>query len=368
MDNFDNSADSVDIGNDIDGCDNAGTDIGPVLGDAPLEVGALDISEGVSDDLLDDNKAVDAENILGTAADGDFEEAAEPATAELLQTEDETNNMELIDLEEGISYDLRDDEAEINETIEPSSADFLQSGDETFADADYEMNIEEARAELDQAYAVSDARAEVDQVHDDMSEQDEVVSSGEQTEVGVLFDDGTLPNDEGYTQGANELEIEDDCGLASVAGNLNRVTGSELSENDVVQFARENEIGEATGSTTQTEAVVLYDLLSEQTEDAGNLDVNYVQLSPENMNDINATLQSGGTLDASVDSNVLWGENSSFEEINHAIGVDEPCFDDNGNITGYLIRDTGSGKNYATVDELKDAGLFANEQILISTN
>jgi len=113
----------------------------------------------------------------------------------------------------------------------------------------------------------------------------------------------------------------------------------------------------------------LYEVVSEQTQEAGNLNVDKVALDSDNMDEINAVLQSGGTLDASVDSGVLRGNKESFEAADHAIGIDEPAFDENGDIIGYMIRDTGgSGKEFASRDELENAGLFKNEQILISKN
>ena len=60
-------------------------------------------------------------------------------------------------------------------------------------------------------------------------------------DTGEIYDDGTLPGDIGYIQGNNEEGLEGDCGLATAAGNLNRVTGSELSENDMVHTAEELE-------------------------------------------------------------------------------------------------------------------------------
>ncbi|MDR0518577.1 MAG: hypothetical protein LBG82_00765 [Clostridiales Family XIII bacterium] len=179
------------------------------------------------------------------------------------------------------------------------------------------------------------------------------------------FDDGALPNDEGYVQGNNEEGLDGTCGIATVAGNLNEVTGSELSENDVLEFAMENDITED-GATTQADALELYDVLSEQTPEAGNVDVEVVSLDESNIDDINAALQDGGTLDASIDSDVLWGEAEEFEGIDHAIGIDEPVFGESGEVVGYNIRDTGSGKDFATVEELADAGLFDSEQMLIT--
>jgi len=181
--------------------------------------------------------------------------------------------------------------------------------------------------------------------------------------AGVEADDVALPNDEGYIQGDNEYGLEGDCGLTTIAGNLNEVTGSELTENDVVTFAVENDIT-SDGATTQTEAVEIYEDLSEMLPDDVNVDV--VSIDENNIDDINVALQEGGTLDASVDSGVLWGEKDSYEGIDHAIGIDEPVMDETGEVIGYNIRDTGSGKDFATVEDLSDAGLFDNEQILIT--
>jgi hypothetical protein len=180
-----------------------------------------------------------------------------------------------------------------------------------------------------------------------------------------LQDDGALPNDVGYIQGDNEEGLDGTCGIATVAGNLNEVTGSELSENDVLEFALENDITED-GATSQTDALELYDTLSEQTPGAGDVDIEKVSLDENNMDDINAALQDGAVLDASIDADVLWGEKDNFESIDHAIGIDEPVFDETGEVVGYNIRDTGSGKDFATTEELEDAGLFDTEQILIS--
>jgi hypothetical protein len=180
-----------------------------------------------------------------------------------------------------------------------------------------------------------------------------------------LQDDGALPNDVGYIQGDNEEGLDGTCGIATVAGNLNEVTGSEFSENNVLEFALGNDITED-GATSQTDALELYDTLSEQTPGSGDVDIEKVSLGENNMDDINAALQDGAVLDASIDADVLWGDKESFEGVDHAIGIDEPVFDEAGEVVGYNIRDTGSGKDFATTEELEDAGLFNSEQILIS--
>lgn len=197
-------------------------------------------------------------------------------------------------------------------------------------------------------------------------------------EVGWIHDDGTLPGDPGYVQGNNEAELKNDCGLAIAASNLNDLTGSKLSENDSALTALNEGItskeddGRTYSHTNElgTGRDVLYSIMSEQTPEAGNISVDSVNLAQENMDDINAALQATeARIDASVDAKVLWGETESFEKVDHSIAIQEPTFDDDGDIVGYLINDTsGSGKTFAEVDELEDAGLFRDEQLVISKN
>jgi len=177
--------------------------------------------------------------------------------------------------------------------------------------------------------------------------------------------DVALPEDAGYLQGDNEYGLDGTCGIATVAGNLNEVTGAEISENDALGFAIENDITQD-GATTQLDAIEMYEDLAEQTPEAGNIDIEMVSLDANNIDDVNSALQDGAVLDASVDSGVLWGEKDNFEQIDHAIGIDEPVMNDTGEVIGYNIRDTGSGRDFATTEELAEAGVFDNDQILIS--
>ena len=260
-----------------------------------------------------------------------------------------------IDMEEEISYDIQSDIDDID------SSSLLDTTSEVDFDA-VETDLPSLETEDDVILSEWDAN--------------QLSDTAGSAEVSEIHDDGTLPGDIGYVQGNNEEGLENDCGLATAAGNLNRVTGSELSENDMVETALGMDMtsaeydGGTYSSTEGADAVgrdTLYETVSEQTPEASNLNIDKVSLDSSDMDDINAALQSGGTLDASVDSSALWGDKESFDASDHAIGIDEPAFDENGDTVGYMIRDTsGSGKEFATTEELENAGLFENEQILIT--
>jgi len=87
------------------------------------------------------------------------------------------------------------------------------------------------------------------------------------------------------------------------------------------------------------------------------------------MDDLNAQLQAReASVIAGLDAGKLW-EDSRYDGEGHAINLEEPATDENGNVVGYMINDTsGSGKVFATTEELENAGLFNGEQILITKN
>jgi len=150
-----------------------------------------------------------------------------------------------------------------------------------------------------------------------------------------------------HLQGDNEFGYQGDCGLVS-SENILDSFGIDVSENDVVKFAIDNNLcdtGTGTGSddpsmlggtSVEGQAEVLTDMgVPAHGETGGTLE------------DLAANIENGHGVIAEVDAGVIWNDpNSSGNgQANHAIVVSGVVRDPaTGQIEGFYVNDSGAGE------------------------
>ncbi len=173
-----------------------------------------------------------------------------------------------------------------------------------------------------------------------------------------------------YRQGQNDLGALGTCGPTSVANALNRVTGtSDYSENIVLHHATDRNLcyksdnPNSYGGTTTSNLVMIIDSIKDSTTEISSevyeyenaLDVDMLADKVDNPNTVAIV---------GVDSAALWDQREDvcnsglFQGVSespsdHWITVDSPIRDENGNVTGFNVIDSGGSIDFVSKEKFE---------------
>ena len=192
----------------------------------------------------------------------------------------------------------------------------------------------------------------------------------------VLDSKNALFENVSYNQGQNDFGARGTCGPTSVANSLNRVTGtSDYTENEVLHCAMDNHLClnssnpyNMGGTTTENIVLIIDQVKSPES------DINVVVFEYDNalsVNELADKVEYPNTIAiVGVDSATLWDQRGDvassglFQQIefpsDHWITVDSPTRDNDGNLTGFNIIDSGGGIDY--VDKGKFEAMYLGDE------
>ncbi len=266
---------------------------------------------------------------------------------------------DVAEYDEAVPEDLIE-RSELTNEIPYDSEETLEANVDQIADAaDNPDNTEELSEN-----GVEGAEATSDLIQQENEEgiSDESINDADEAETGTLLDNVS------YQQGKNDFGAQGTCGPTTVANALNRITGtSEYTENGVLHSAMNKELCNKSdnpydcGATTTKEVVQIIDEVKDpdsniQTEVFEYEDALSVDELADRVDDPNTVAIVG------VDSATLWDERgdvcnsglfqpSESEPSDHWILVDSSERDDDGNVTGFNIVDSGGGESYSDTDK-----------------
>ena len=322
--------DSDNIDSDSEEADSSGEDMGekPAYGD--------ESGEGTSDS-----------DILDTSSESD-------------DIEDSDDNDSVNNYEENRSDDGLD--SEINEGVSDNNIDVMR------------------RPEAENPNLESDVSSDgVDSTGDMYDESTGDVSDSPQdnadtTSEGVIQNPGVENQGQlencSYHQGQNDVGALGTCGPTSIANSLNRVTGTnDYSENGVLHSAMDNDLCRksdnpyACGGTTTKDVVDIIDKVKDPESNIHTEVYDYDKAL--DVDSLAARLDDSGTVAmVGVDSATLWDQRgdvsnsglfqgASESPSDHWITVDSPVRDENGNVTGFNIVDSGGGVGFVERDKFE---------------
>ena len=185
-----------------------------------------------------------------------------------------------------------------------------------------------------------------------------------ETEKGVLLENCS------YEQGHNDDGALGTCGPTTIANCLNRITETKnYSENGVLHSALDNNMCHKSenpysrGGTTTKDVVNIIDNIKDPESNTHTEVYDY-----NNALDINSLAdrldETGTVAMVGVDSATLWDQRgdvsnsglfqgASEAPSDHWIMVDSPVRDENGNVTGFNIVDSGGGVSFVDRDKFE---------------
>ena len=173
-----------------------------------------------------------------------------------------------------------------------------------------------------------------------------------------------------YHQGQNDVGALGTCGPTSIANSLNRVTGTnDYTENKVLHNALDNNLCHKSdnpyscGGTTTRDVVSIIDNVKDPESNIHTEVYDYDKaLDVDSLAD---RLDESGTVAmVGVDSATLWDQRGDVSNSglfagyyeapsDHWITVDSPVRDENGNVTGFNIVDSGGGVDFVDRDKFE---------------
>jgi len=276
----------------------------------------------------------------------------------------------------------------------------VENKDSDFGDGDGVNDFDETYQEMNAGnkaleYSKGNNMAEVSKEPEHKSDETETVDEIEATEPPELttdenvdkaledFEDEETEKAEktaifenvSYKQGQNDLGAYGTCGPTSIANSLNRVTGtSDFTENDVLHTAMDHDLCSksddpfARGGTTTKDVVTIIDNVKGpesniQTEVYEYDNALSVEELADRLDDPKTVAMVG------VDSATLWDERGDVSGTglfqnndapsDHWITVDSPERDEDGNIIGFNVIDSGGGVDF--VDKEKFESMYKGD-------
>ena len=311
--------------------------------------------DSVEDDETEESKDETEDTDSETEEDKESNEETDETqdeTEENPETEDETQ-------------DETDENAETDESDENSETD-----EDTEAEEAKQANAEAAEAAAAEAASaapndlngdgVDDAAEAVDQ----SNPQDAGEARTPEAEKNVYYDNAS------YNQGQNDLGALGTCGPTSIANALNRVTGTNAySENQVLHKAFDNDLCNKSdnpyscGGTTTGDVVRLIDKVKDPDS---NIETSVYDFDNAlSVDELADRLDDPKTVAmVGVDSATLWDQRGDVTNSglfggytespsDHWITVDSPVRDENGNVTGFNVIDSGGGVDFVSRDKFE---------------
>lgn len=173
-----------------------------------------------------------------------------------------------------------------------------------------------------------------------------------------------------FEQGINEYGYQGTCGPTSQANAINKVLGTnEFTENKILSIAVDNQIcatngfPEECGATTTEQMMELYNIVNAQT--GGKIETKLFEYDNAlNLDETAALLDEGSVINVAVDSYRLWDQQRDYSDpigsytqdfaSDHWITVTGARRDEQGNIAGFEIVDSGGGKNYVPAQQYQE--------------
>ena len=378
VDDIDEQAD-VDEENEADGSAESG--------DANAEAGTeenTDVDESAESGEVNGEADADKDNDVNSS-DESGETNAEAGTEEKTDVDgsDESgedngeagadDNNELKD-DETSGVETSEDVAE-SEPNNESEREIETDSDNAEPDSEStDTNVDETRRpETQNPYSEPDnVSAGIDNTGDTNDGSTGEFSDGSQEHVDSTPDEGTTnPETEkqeklenvSYHQGQNDIGALGTCGPTSIANSLNRVTGTnKYTENAVLHSAMDNNLCHksdnpyACGGTTTNDVVNIIDKVKDPESNIHTEVYDYDKAM--DVDSLADRLDESGTVAmVGVDSATLWDQRgdvsnsglfqgASESPSDHWITVDSPVRDENGNLTGFNIVDSGGGVGY----------------------
>ena len=330
--------------------------------------------EADSEDTTDETGEADTETTAAETGESDTETTTdETGEADSKETADETDEANTEDTTD--ETDEADTESTADEADEVDTDDMTNETDE----ADTEDTADETDAEdtVDETSTdgVNDAAADgqngeteassIDGSYDGNNDGTDSNSDTEcdHTEKNAVFENVS------YHQGQNDLGALGTCGPTSIANSLNRVTGStEYTENKVLHNAMDNNLcyksdnPYSCGGTTTRDVVNIIDNVKNP-DDHIHTEV-YEYDKALSVEDLANRLDDPGTVAmVGVDSATLWDQRGDvvcsglFQHTDspsdHWITVDSPIRDEDGNLTGFNVIDSGGGVSEASREKFE---------------
>ena len=351
-----------------------------------------DISEDVPEDVPEDDSYEESDDITDEIPEDvpEEEEYAEPEAEEIPEdtaSEETAEYQEDAVPEDQTEYQedaASEDQTEYQEDAVPEDQTDYQ--EDTTQDTE-STNAEGVDSESEDTEATESAETETEDTENtDIENTDTESEASETADVGTEDSDNNSISDSGsgieiadiektayyencsYQQGNNEFGYLGTCGPTSVANALNRVTGtSEFTENAVLRDAIENELCsrstnpyQAGGTGTQQIA----QLINKVTELDGSIhtDIREYGNAPS-VSELADMLDKPNTVAmVGVDSATLWDRRGditnsdlfgSSDYSDHWITVDSPTYNENGNLEGFNVIDSGGGVDYVNRDKFE---------------
>ncbi len=334
--------------------------------DSSVEEGSLEDTDTAENDNSEDGSPQTSENVdEGSSADG-VDEGAEDDNSDNNEAKSESGlDTEESDNQSGVS-DTNEESKNINETD------------------DSNKNVEDNRAEID-AHNESDANQD-----NDATDANQQASANDTSFDGTEANPSTTPIEDNatgefrsvetekrqilencsYHQGQNDVGALGTCGPTSIANSLNRVTGTnDYTENKVLHNALDNNLCHKSdnpyscGGTTTRDVVSIIDNVKDPESNIHTEVYDYDKaLDVDSLAD---RLDESGTVAmVGVDSATLWDQRgdvsnsglfAGYSEApsDHWITVDSPVRDENGNVTGFNIVDSGGGVDFVDRDKFE---------------
>ena len=350
-------ADTEDTADETDETDTE--DTADETDEADTEDTADETDEADTEDTADETDEADAEDTADETDEADTEGTADEAETE--DTADETDEADTEDTaDETDEADTADetDEAVTEDTADETSGTdtdgTVDGGDETSTDDAEDASDEANDSVIDDQNGDTEA-SRIDGSVDGNNDGTDSNSDAERdhTEKNAVFENVS------YHQGQNDLGALGTCGPTSIANSLNRVTGStEYTENKVLHNAMDNNLCHKSdnpyscGGTTTRDVVNIIDNVKNPDDNIHTEVYEYDKaLSVE---DLANRLDDPGTVAmVGVDSATLWDQRGDvacsglFQHTDspsdHWITVDSPIRDEAGNLTGFIVIDSGGG-------------------------
>ena len=171
-----------------------------------------------------------------------------------------------------------------------------------------------------------------------------------------------------YEQGQNSYGYESTCGPTSGANALNILNGEKkYTEQGMLDKAVSKDLCNTEGVLSEcggTNTVTLDKLINEAAEPEDKISTEvYEYEDAPSIEMLAVRIDNDDTVAiVGVDSNGLWGQykdetcywNTSIEhQSDHWIVVNKPCYDDDGNLRGFQVVDSGGGESYVDKDKFE---------------
>lgn len=293
----------------------------------------------------------------------DEEDESEEDDAE--DTDKDTESDDEIESEEDDTNAVEEDEESNEDDVDDADAD-TESDEEDGVDTDVESDVDHADEHTDTEEtgdeAVADGTQESDDVADGSPDANENIDG---SDVKTQYLENVA-----YSQGNNDFGAQGTCGETSISNALNRLEGgSNHSENEVVTVAMNNGLCSQSSNPTNsggTSTQNVVDLIDRVKDPESGIHTEvYDYGAALDTNCLADRVASDDTVAiVGVDSSVLWGQDSNITNSgafgdnsdhysDHWIVVDCPVYDENGELSGFNIIDSGGGESYADKDKFE---------------